>query len=136
MAANDVSSSWKTDPYVTAWPELLPFWAAAAEGRFLLPQCESCGQHHWHPRAVCPFCHSDKIAWREASGKGSIFSYSIARTWSPPHVVAFVRVVEGPVLLTKILDCDFAELRIDLPVHVKLCAVGKGRSAAFFVPQR
>lgn len=126
---------WESDPYVTPWPEMRPFWAAAAEGRFVMPQCKDCGKFHWHPRAICPFCRSDHIAWLEASGDATIFSYSIARTSSPPHVVAFVQSLEGPVILTQIVDCNLAELRIDLPVRVKLATVQGGRSLPFFAPE-
>ena len=137
MATEKLSrQAWEEDPYVTPWPEMRPFWAAAAGGRFLLPKCGDCGKYHWHPRALCPFCRSDKIQWIESPGRGTIFSYSIARTWSPPHAIAFVKTLEGPVILTQIVDCDFAALRIDLPVRVKLAPVEGGRSLPFFTPER
>jgi uncharacterized OB-fold protein len=135
MAANPLKT-WETDPFVTPWPEMRPFWAAAAEGRFLMPKCGDCGKYHWHPRAVCPFCHSQKIEWIESPGRGTIFSFSIARTWSPPHAIAFVKTQEGPVILTQLVDCDFDALRIDLPVRVKLAPVEDGRSMPFFTPER
>ena len=40
------------------------FWSAAKEGRFTVPICGACGKAHWYPRAICPFCGSDKIEWR------------------------------------------------------------------------
>jgi len=137
MATDNLArQSWETDPFVTPWPEMRPFWAAAAEGRFLMPKCGDCGKYHWHPRAVCPFCHSQKIEWIESPGRGTIFSYSIARTWSPPHAIAFVKTQEGPVILTQLVDCEFDALRIDMPVRVKLAPVEDGRSMPFFTPER
>jgi uncharacterized OB-fold protein len=130
------AQSWDTDPYVTPWPEMRPFWEAAAAGRFLMPRCEACGQYHWHPRAVCPFCRSNKIAWIETAGRGTIFSYSVARTGPAPEVVAFVKTSEGPIILSKIVESDVTALRIGLPVHVKLIPVDGGRSMPFFTVDR
>jgi len=42
-------------------PETKPFWDAAREGRFLVPFCSACSKAHWYPRAICPFCTSDKV---------------------------------------------------------------------------
>ena len=129
------TAAWENDPYVMPWPEMRPFWAAAAEGKFLMPKCGACGKYHWHPRALCPFCRSDRIEWIESPGRGTIFSYSIARTWNPPHANAFVKTNEGPVILTQIVDCDFKALRIGLPVKGKLMAVEDGRTMPFFAPE-
>ncbi len=130
--ANEQLKAWETDLNVSQWPEMRPFWSAAAEGRFLMPKCGDCGKYHWHPRAVCPFCRSQKIEWIESPGRGTIYSWSVARTWNPPHAVAFVTTEEGPVILTKIVDCDFSKLRIGLPVRVKLTQVEAGRTVPFF----
>ena len=45
------------DEYVTAFPENLPFWRAAAEDRFVLPRCKACGKLHLasaRPLSVLP----------------------------------------------------------------------------------
>ena len=55
------------------------FWNAAKQGRFTVPTCAACGKAHWYPRAICPFCASDKIEWRAASGQGTIYTYSVMR---------------------------------------------------------
>ena len=48
--------------------EAAPFFAAARDGRFVLPWCDDCGRTHWYPRAVCPHCFSVRLSWRPASG--------------------------------------------------------------------
>ena len=64
---------------------------AAAEGRFLIKRCTACGEAHWYPRAMCPFCHSDKTVWEESKGEGVVYSFSILRK-SPtgPYALAYV----------------------------------------------
>ena len=53
-------------------------WQGAAQGRLVLPRCSGCGRFHWPPRAHCPECRSP-LAWHEASGRGSVASFSIVR---------------------------------------------------------
>jgi uncharacterized OB-fold protein len=95
------------------------FWAAAQEGRLLLKGCASCTRLHWYPRAICPFCSADATVWRAASGKGTIYSYSIMRQAPEPYVIAYVTLAEGPTLLTNIINADFGELAIGKAVEVR-----------------
>ena len=127
-------TSWEDDPFVTYWPEMRAFWAAAAEGRFLMPHCQACGKYHWHPRAICPFCESDRIAFVDSPGRGEVYSYSVARTWDPPHVVAFVQVDEGPCILTRIVDCDVESVRVGQKVKVRFIKAEEGRDMPAFAP--
>jgi uncharacterized OB-fold protein len=96
-------------------PESEPFYAAAAEGRFLLRRCTSCRKMHWYPRALCPFCFAT-TEWEEASGRGVIYSFSVMRRTDPPYAIAYVTLAEGPTMMTNLVDCDFDVLRIGQPV--------------------
>jgi uncharacterized protein len=98
--------------------ETKAFWDAACEKRFVLPTCTACGRAHWYPRAICPFCGSDKVAWRNASGQGAIYTFSVMRRSKEPYVIAYVTLPEGPTMMTNIVDCDFDALRIGQPVSV------------------
>ncbi len=91
---------------------LEPYWAAAREGCLLLKQCKACGRTHYYPRALCPFCLSDDGAWIEASGEGTVYSWSVERRAQPPYAIAFVTLAEGPSLMTALVDCDFDALSI------------------------
>ena len=44
-------------------PETQPFWDAAKQGRLLLRRCMACGEVHFYPRTICPFCFSDDTEW-------------------------------------------------------------------------
>ena len=99
-------------------PETEPFWAAAREGKFLVRRCTACGRTHWYPRAVCPFCFSDRTEWREGSGRGTIYSFSVMKRAPEPYAVAYVTLEEGPTMMTNIVDCDFDRLAIGQAVRV------------------
>ena len=92
-------------------PESEAFYAAAAEGRFLLRRCTACGKAHWYPRALCPFCFG-ATEWAEATGRGVIYSFSVMRRADPPYAIAYVTLAEGPTMMTNLVDCDFDALRI------------------------
>jgi uncharacterized OB-fold protein len=84
----------------------------------LIPVCTTCKRAHWYPRAICPFCASDKVDWREASGKGTIYTFSIMRRVKEPYVIAHVTLAEGPTMLTNIVACDVDDVRIGQTVTV------------------
>ena len=56
----------------TTYPELQPLRDAAARGELLLKRCTSCGETHYYPRPICPFCFSAATEWRKAGGGGTI----------------------------------------------------------------
>ena len=121
-----------TAPVVNA--EGKAFWDAARQNRFLIPVCTACGKAHWYPRAICPFCAGDKIAWREASGRGTIYTYSVMRRVKEPYAIAHVTLAEGPTLLTNIVDCDFDTLYIGQPVAVVFKDTENGPPVPMFKP--
>ena len=94
------------------------FWSAASENRFVLPRCTACGKLHWYPRAVCPFCFSTEIEYRPASGKGTIYSYSVMRRTSSPYAIAYVTLEEGVTMMTNIVECELDDIDIGQAVEV------------------
>jgi uncharacterized OB-fold protein len=117
-----------------AQPESLPFWEASAKGRFLLPHCTACHRAHWYPRAMCPLCGSASVEWREASGRGTVYSVSVVRRANPPYALAYVTLDEGPTMLTNIVDCDLDSVAIGQAVKVVLRARPDGVAVPLFTP--
>lgn len=48
------------------------YWAAANEGKLMIPRCKDTGQFFWYPRNLSPFTLSNNVEMVEASGKGTI----------------------------------------------------------------
>ena len=96
-----------------------PYFEAAAEGRLLIKRCSSCGQVHFYPRAVCPYCQSDDTEWVESTGRGEVYSFSITRRAGPiPYAIAFVTLDEGVTMMTNIADCDLDAIHVGQRVRV------------------
>jgi len=112
--------------------EIQPFWDATATGQLLLKQCNTCGEVHYYPRTICPFCFSDDTIWIEASGQGVVYSYSVIRRAEVPYVIAYVTLQEGPTMMTNIIDCDIDSVRIDMAVKVSFVDTGEGTALPMF----
>lgn len=134
MSETLTAGGFESDPYALAYPETRPFWEAAAEGRLLLKACKACTRAHWYPKVVCPFCHSTDLEWRPASGRGTVYTYSVMRRVEVPYVLAYVTLDEGPTLLTNIVDCDVDSVRIGQSVQVGFRAAPQGRRVPVFAP--
>jgi uncharacterized protein len=115
-------------------PETRPFWDAAEEGRLLIKRCMACGRLHHYPRSICPFCWSDRTEWVPASGRGTIYSYSVMRRVPIPYAIAYVTLDEGVTMMTNIVDCDLEAIRIGLPVRVVFRPTDGGPPVPMFTP--
>jgi hypothetical protein len=115
-------------------PEVQPFFDAAAQGKLLVKRCTACGESHHYPRAICPFCGSDKTEWKEASGRGVVYSWSVLRRAQPPYALAYVTLAEGPTMMTNIVDCDLDKIAIGQPVKVVFKPTDGGAPVPMFTP--
>jgi len=115
-------------------PETRPFWDAAAAGRLMIKSCGACSRAHYYPRALCPFCGSDRTEWLPASGRGTIYSYSVMRRVPVPYAIAYVTLEEGVTMMTNIVDGDLDRLRIGQPVRVVFQPTDGGPPVPMFAP--
>ena len=100
-------------------PETSKFWQQTVEGKLMIKRCATCGEAHYFPRTICPFCFSDKTVWEESSGEGEIYTFSLMRkSASGPFAIAYVTLKEGLTLQTNIVDCDIDKLKIGQKVKV------------------
>lgn len=120
------------DVYAQAYPETAPFWAAAEQKTLLLKTCNHCKRAHWYPRIVCPLCASDDTDWKPASGRGSIYAFSIMERAQPPYALAYIELDEGPIILSNLVDCDLRALKIGERVTATFRKTPDGRTAPYF----
>lgn len=121
-------------PAVTTNPEVEPYWEGARAGRLMIKHCNGCGKPHFYPRTICPRCMSDATEWRAASGKGTLYTYTVMRRTKEPYAIAFVRLEEGVSMMTNIVDCDLDELRIGQKVLLRWQKAEDGTPVPVFTP--
>lgn len=127
-----------TEPRPVAAPDHVtqPWWDATREERLLVQRCASCTHHQHYPRNICTACGSTDLGFVEASGRGTIYSHTTVHraphpAFTPPYIVALVRLEEGPVILTSIIG----DARCDSPVRVAWEALDDGRKLPVFTAE-
>lgn len=118
-----------TPPYLKPVPERTheskPYWDGLMAGRLLVQKCGQCGKLRHYPRPLCDACFSFDVAWIEASGHGTVHSWTIAHhAFNPgfkdelPYVLVTVDLAEGVRMLAPLRAVEDKHLRIGLPVRI------------------
>lgn len=108
-----------------------PFWDGAANGKLMLQYCPKAGKYQFYPRPVSVYTGSRELEWREASGRGRVYSYSLSyKAPAPfkdvqPYVVATIELEEGVRILSNIVNCDPKAIRVDMPVRLVWAKAGE-----------
>jgi uncharacterized OB-fold protein len=101
-----------------------PYWESAREKKLVVQQCAGCRAWQFPPRRHCAGCGSSELDWRPVSGRGSVYSYTVAHR--PPHpvfagqcplVIAVVELEEGPRMMTNIVGCNPADVTVGMSVR-------------------
>jgi uncharacterized protein len=105
-------------------PDNKPFFEALRRHELSLPWCGDCGKPHLPPGPVCPFCFSDLIEWRKASGRGKITTWVVVhKEWFPafkaetPYNAVQVELTEGPRLTTNVVGARPDQLSVGRAVE-------------------
>jgi uncharacterized OB-fold protein len=104
--------------------ETQPFWDAAKDGTLLVKHCAACDRYHFYPRPFCPHCWSQDVEWVEASGRATLYTWSVVRRNDlppfpdrVPYVAAVVDLAEGPRMMTNVVECEFDDLAVDMELE-------------------
>ncbi len=118
-----------------------PWWDATRESRFVLQRCLSCEQWQHYPRALCTHCGGVDLEYAAASGRGTVDVATEVRRapradLQVPYVIGRVRLAEGPLLLTRLVDCDETARQTGQPVVLAWEPLPDGRQLPVFQPDR
>lgn len=113
-------------------PSTEEFWSGANRRELLIKRCDECTRPHFYPRPFCPFCWSTNVHWEVTGGRGHVYSYSVVRQNDAPafksrvpYVPAIVELVEGPRMMTNLIDVDPSLVRIGMAVSVDFASAGE-----------
>ena len=124
-------------------PDNREFWTATAESRLLLRRCDDCSAFIWYPRPFCPICGSLRTSWAQASGLGSVYTFTGLGTSQYrsglPRCGAIRRRLRrtrrGTRVLTNIIGVAPEDVRIGMPVSVEFTDTGEGSALYRFTPR-
>jgi uncharacterized OB-fold protein len=90
-----------------------------------LQRCGSCRTIRFYPRAVCTVCLSSEVVWERASGRGTVYTFTVThQNQAPgfrerqPYIYGIVELAEGVRVPTNIVGCAPESVRIGMPVEV------------------
>ena len=118
-----------------------PFWEATREKKLVIQYDKVAGAYQFYPRPTSIYTgRRANLEWREVSGRGKIFSYTIVRRARPPfrdkepYVVAMVTLEEGVNVMSNIIHCSEDMLKTGLAVKPYWHPLPDGRHLLHFEP--
>ena len=118
-----------------------PFFDGAREGKLMLQHCAECNAWSFPVRERCPHCFAAKLEWRPASGRGSLYTFTIMhQVMNPgfasavPYNVAQVDLEEGVRMISNVVGIGNADLRPGMKLEVVFEDVGENVSIPKFRP--
>ena len=112
------------------------FWEEIKNGKLVRPVCQDCDISFFSPQTLCPQCQSDNWKFRESSGKGSIYSFTIVHrppdnAYPSPYIIIDVELEEGWRMYSRLIDCSPSEVKIGQAVRVSF-KIFKEKMLPFF----
>jgi uncharacterized OB-fold protein len=128
-------------PLPTPSRESQPYWSGLKEHRLLMQHCDSCDRLQFYPRSGCRTCGSTELSWREMSGEGHIYTYTVihrapfaAFAEDVPYVYAVVELDEGPRVVSTVEIDDLDAVHVDQRVRATYDDVTDDVTLLRFVP--
>ena len=113
-----------------------PFWDAVNEKRLIVQNCTSCNTLQHPPRPTCRDCGSDKLEWKETSGRGHISTFVVMedvhleqRIPDQPFNLALITLDDDPRVnfFSNLPGLPVREVPVGAAVEVMFEEVGPGQ---------
>jgi uncharacterized OB-fold protein len=120
-----------------------PYWEATRERKLLIQYCRATGKYQHHPRPTSIFTGRKRdVEWREVSGHGEIFSWTVVRRGPAafrghePYVVASVTLDVNVNVIANLVRCPLQEVAIGMKVVPYWLPMDDGMHLLMFQPER
>lgn len=92
------------------------------------------------PTEHCRQCLSDDVDWRQGSGRGEIYSWTVVyrpvtAEFEPPYAPAIVTLDEGYQMLTNIVGVPPEDIEVGLRVRVQFHDAGPDVTLPYFTAE-
>ena len=129
--------------------DTLAYWDALRAHRLTFQTCGTCGVARHYPRPVCDRCYSMDVTWKDASGRGTVHSWTVAHhPFHPgfkgevPYTLVTVDLKEGVRMQAQLkgadgrVIADATGLKVGTPVEVRFEQVKPDLVLPYFVEAR
>ena len=117
------------------------WYAHCAKGELHFQRCTECRSWRHLPRHMCPHCGSTEWEWEASSGRGVIYTWTVAhQAMHPafaddvPYAIVVVELEEGVRMVSGIRGLVPDELKLELPVRVEFEPVAPELALPYFRP--
>jgi uncharacterized OB-fold protein len=113
------------------------YFGRLAQGVFEIQRCTACARHQFFPRILCVHCGSEELEWVAASGRGTVYSYSVVRRKPEAggdYNVVLVDLDEGVRLMSRLEGVAPDDIRIGQAVRARV-AQEDGKGIVVFDPE-
>jgi uncharacterized OB-fold protein len=126
-------------PILRVSPITKPFWEGVDRHELRYQRCAACGTPIFNPAHVCRVCSSADLEWQVSEGVGTVYSWTVChRPMTPDFVTPYAPVIvdldEGYQMLSNLVGCTVADVRVGLRVAVLFHPVVKDRTLPYFRP--
>jgi uncharacterized protein len=120
-----------------------PYWEGTRRKKLVIQYCKATGKYQHFPRPVSIFTGKRRdIEWREVSGKGVVFSYTIAHRGTPlfrdtePYAIASVTLDVGVNFIANLINCTAEEIKVGMKVKPHWHPLDDGTHLLMFQPDK
>jgi len=121
-------------------PETAGFWEGVSRQELLFKWCGACSRHYHPRRIVCPQCASTELTWKQASGRGKVYSFSDvhraptkAFSRGAPYTVGLIETAEGVHYFCRIVAEDGGRIAVDALATLDFRVLENGQRLPVFV---
>ncbi len=93
--------------------------------RYEAGKCKKCGKVFFPPRLICNACKSREFESVNLDRNGKLLTYTIIRVPpsqfkdESPYAMGIVELNGGGRINTQIVDCDFEDIKIGMPLRLE-----------------
>jgi uncharacterized OB-fold protein len=114
------------------------FWQGTRERKLMIQRCTATQRPQWYPRSHSMHAPGAPVEWMQASGRGTLFTYSVIHrgngTTPTPYICAVVELEEGVLFTTTLRGIGDEDIRIGMPLQVDYAEAGPDLVLPFFKP--
>lgn len=101
------------------------WWDHVEQGVLAIQRCTQCQTLRHPPRPMCHKCQSLEWDVKEASGKGTVCSFTNLHYpefpgYQYPLIIILVDLEEGTRITSQLVDCDPEDVEFDMPVEMHI----------------
>lgn len=111
-------------PLPEPWLLCQPFWEAAKDGRLVIQYDPVVEKYQFYPRSVSIFTGRQNLEWREASGKGTLYSFTDIHVAPSgfedlaPYMIGVIELDEGVRMMTPLQNVTMDDAALGMRMRI------------------